>query len=138
MSSRVVFDTSTVVSALVFPGGRLEWLRRHWRGSDCVPLISSKTALELTRVLTYEKFHLALADQRELLGDYLPWCEVTEVSVSCPEICRDSKDQPFLDLAHCGKAQVLISSDLDLLALAGRTSFSIESPESYRRRVASQ
>lgn len=102
---------------------------------DCVPLISAATAAELTRVLAYEKFRLSPADQRELLGDYLPWCEVVEVRSSCPEICRDPKDQPILDLAYCGNAEALVSSDLDLLALAGRTNFSIETPESYRRRM---
>lgn len=135
VSARVVFDTSTVISALLFKGGRLEWLRRHWEKGDCVPLISSATAAELSRVLAYPKFHLTPDDRRELLGDYLPWCEVVEVGFSCPEICRDPEDQPFLDLAHCGEAQVLISSDLDLLALAGRTRFSIETPAAYRRRA---
>jgi uncharacterized protein len=73
-----------------------------------------------------------------MLGDYLPWCEVVEVRSSCPQICRDPQDQPFLDLACCGEAEALISSDLDLLALAGRTRFSIESPESYRRKMGEQ
>lgn len=138
MSSKVVIDTSILVSSLVFPAGRLLWLRTHWQAGGCVPLISAVTAAELTRVLAYEKFRLSLAGQREILGDYLPWCEVVEVRLSCPELCRDAKDQPFLDLAHCGSAEVLISSDLDLLALAGRTNFSIMTPESYRRRIFAQ
>ncbi|MGA7886651.1 MAG: putative toxin-antitoxin system toxin component, PIN family [Acidobacteriaceae bacterium] len=135
VSARVVFDTSTVISALLFKGGRLEWLRRYWQQGDCVPLISSATAAELTRVLAYPKFRLELEVRRELLGDYLPWCDVVEVRSSCPQVCRDSQDQPFLDLAHYGEAQVLVSSDLDLLALAGRTRFAIETAEAYRRRV---
>ncbi len=43
----MVFDTTTVVSALLFADGRLAWLRSHWQGSDCVRLISAVTVSEL-------------------------------------------------------------------------------------------
>jgi predicted nucleic acid-binding protein len=72
----------------------------------------------------------------ELLGDYLPYCESADVQKHCPVTCRDAKDQQFLDLAHCGKAEILVTGDHDLLALAGQTGFVIESPEAYRRRVS--
>jgi len=49
--------------------------------------------------------------------------------------CRDQRDQPFLDLAQAAKAHVLVSGDSDLLVLAGKTSFAIETPEVYRQRV---
>jgi putative PIN family toxin of toxin-antitoxin system len=111
MSRRVVFDTTTVVSALLFAGGRLAWLRRHWRENGCVPLISRATAAELTRVLRYPKFRLSPDDCRELLADYLPYCEVIEPIEGCAFVCRDANDQPFLDLAQSGKADLLISGD---------------------------
>ena len=135
LSLRVVFDTTTVVSALLFSKGRLAWLRRHWRQHGCVPLISRDTAGELSRVLCYPKFELSPADARELLAEYLLFCEVIERREQCPTVCRDKNDQPFLDLAQSGKADVLVSGDLDLLAVAGQTVFLIETPEAYRRRI---
>jgi putative PIN family toxin of toxin-antitoxin system len=132
---RVVFDTTMVVSALVFPGGRLTWLRQHWRQGACVPLISAITLTELTRVLGYQKFNLSSSDRRELLSDYLPFCEVIERTRRSNILCRDANDQPFVDLALSGKAELLISGDRDLLALAGRTRFLIETPEAYRVRI---
>jgi putative PIN family toxin of toxin-antitoxin system len=132
---RVVFDTNTVTSALLFAGGRLAWLRQHWREGVSVPLISRATAAELTRVLAYPKFQLALEERLELLGDYLPFCETVEPTEQCPTVCRDSNDQPFLDLAQSGKADLLVTGDQDLLALAGQTLFAIESPEAYSQRV---
>lgn len=137
MIRRVVFDTTTVVSALVFPSGRLAWLRVHWRLGDCVPLISASTATELARVFRYPKFKLSDENARELLGDYLPRCGVVDKVQRCPVVCRDLNDQPFLDLAHSAKADVLVTGDHDLLALAGRTEFVLETPEAYRRRVVS-
>jgi putative PIN family toxin of toxin-antitoxin system len=135
MTLRVVFDTTTVVSALLFANGRLAWLRRHWREGECVPLLSAATAAELTRVLAYPKFQLTREEREELLAEYVPCCTIVERVKRCPESCRDAHDQPFLDLAQSGEADVLVSGDKDLLALAGKTGFAIETPEGYRRRV---
>ena len=131
----MVFDTTTVVSALVFAHGRLSWLLQHWQEGGCTPLISSTTAAELTRVLGYPKFRLSLEDRRELLAHYVPYCEIIERVTHCPQTCRDEKDQPFLDLAQSGGAELLVSGDNDLLALAGQTTFLLETPEAYRLRI---
>jgi putative PIN family toxin of toxin-antitoxin system len=136
VTRRVVFDTATVLSALLFAHGRLAWLRGHWREGECVPLLSRATGAELARVFRYPKFKLSLDDAQELLGEYLPYCEVIENVKPCACICRDTNDQPFLDLAQSGGADFLVSGDRDLLAVAGQTRFMIETPEAYRRRVS--
>lgn len=136
--SRVVFDTNVVLSALLFPTGRLAWLRAHWRQSDCVPLVSRTTVTELARVFAYPKFHLSADARAELMGLYLPYCETVESTTASPVLCSDANDQPFLDLAHCGKADFLVTGDDDLLVLSGDTPFVIETPEAYRCRTASQ
>jgi putative PIN family toxin of toxin-antitoxin system len=135
VTRRTVFDTSVVVSALLFRRGHLAWLRSHWADGECVPLICHDTAEELTRVLRLRKFRLTSSEYHEALAAYLPFCEVVEVTKKCSVVCRDVKDQPFLDLAHSGKADSLVSGDRDLLVLAGQTRFLIETAEEYRRRV---
>ena len=132
---RVVFDTNVVLSALLFPNSRLAWLRSHWHEGSAVPLISPATAQELTRVLGYAKFRLSEQYRLELLALYLPYCEKVYPADMCPHECRDPKDQPLLDLAQSGKADVLVTGDEDLLALAGQTEFVIETPGNYRRRI---
>ena len=136
MTRLVVFDTTTVVSALLFRSGRLAWLRQHWREGECAPLVSRATAAELTRVLGYPKFALSAADRRELLAEYLPYCDVIEPRERCEDVCRDARDQAFLDLAQSGRADLLVSGDQDLLVLAGQARFVIESPEAYRRSIS--
>jgi uncharacterized protein len=136
VSRRIVFDTTTVVSALLFSSGRLVWLRQHWSNADCIPLISRATAAELTRVLGYPKFRLSADDRTELLAECLPYCEIVEPLQRCTAICRDANDQPFLDLAQSGKADLLVTGDKDLLILTGQTLFLIETPEAYRSRVS--
>jgi len=100
-----------------------------------VPLISPATARELTRVLAYPKFQLSEQYRIELLAMYIPYCEIFDPADKCPIECRDAKDQPLLDLAQSGKADLLVTGDADLLALAGQTAFLIETPEDYRRRI---
>jgi putative PIN family toxin of toxin-antitoxin system len=133
----VVFDTNVVVSALLFPAGRLAWLRAHWREGGAVPLASPATARELMRVLGYSKFRLSEQYRMEALALYLPYCESLDPAEECPIECRDAKDQPLLDLAQSGKADVLVTGDTDLLTLSGQTAFVIETPEDFRQRFSS-
>lgn len=135
VKARVVFDTNVVLSALLFTHGRLSWLVGHWQAGNCVPLISRATVAELSRILAYPKFHLTAEEQLEALANYIPFGEVIEIAKPCPVLCRDPKDQPFLDLAENGKADLLVTGDEDLLALAGETAFVIQTPEAYRKSI---
>jgi predicted nucleic acid-binding protein len=63
---------------------------------------------------------LSHAEQDELLADYLPYVETVRIPQPLPAVpdCRDVLDLPFMHLAVAGKAQVLVSGDRDLLAIA--------------------
>lgn len=117
---RVVIDTNLVLSALVFSGGQLDVLRHAWQKKVCIPLVSKHTVSELIRVLAYPKFKLSPAEQRELLADYLPYCETISLPNEAPTTlqCRDVNDIPFLHLALVAKADCLVSGDEDLLCMA--------------------
>lgn len=117
---RVVLDTNLVLSALVFPHGRLAALRHAWHDARCQPLVSQATVAELIRALTYPKFKLSPEEQRELLADYLPHCVTVRMPAKPPKTpaCRDPFDVPFLQLAIAGKADYLVTGDGDLLTLA--------------------
>ena len=133
--ARVVFDTNVILSALLFTHGQLTWLVGHWQAGNCVPLISRSTAAELTRILAYPKFRLTAEEQLEALASYVPFCEAIGIANPYPVLCRDPKDQRFLDLAENGRADLLVTGDDDLLVLGGQTAFVIETPEAYRQRV---
>jgi putative PIN family toxin of toxin-antitoxin system len=74
----------------------------------------------LVRVLAYPKFRLSPTEQDELLADYLPYAEIVRIPQQPPTVphCRDALDLPFMHLAVAGKAQVLVTGDRDLLAVA--------------------
>lgn len=132
---RVVFDTNTVVSALVFAEGRLAWLRAHWQSPVVTPLVSKATVNELIRVLTYPKLRLDKGDIQALLADYLPFTESVSVSRrrSTPR-CADADDQMFVDLALAGGADVMVTGDRALLEVG--IGIPIETPAEYRHRFA--
>ena len=117
---RVVLDTNVVLSALVFRGGAAGQVRQAWQRGLVLPLASRATGQELVRVLAYPKFRLSQAEQDELLADYLPYAETVRIPKLPPTVpdCRDVLDLPFMHLAVAGKAQVLVSGDHDLLAIA--------------------
>jgi uncharacterized protein len=133
---RVVIDTNVLVSALLFTGGRLGWLRAAWQSESIKLLINKPTTEELLRVLAYPKFKLNTSEQQEILAEALPFAEVVATSKRLPKLptCRDPFDQIFLELAAAGKADALLTGDLDLLALAGQTKFHILAPEQFRSR----
>ena len=133
---RVVLDNNVVVSALVFPSGRLSWLSQAWQLSDLVPIASRETIAELRRVLGYRKFDLSLTRQIGTMRQYQLWCEMVTIAEP-PEVpdCRDPRDRPFLELALYAQADALVTGDGDLLALAPVFAVQIITPATLRSRL---
>ena len=135
---RPVLDTNVLLSALLFHSGALSWLRAAWRSGALRPLASRETAAELVRVLAYPKFALDAGERRDLLDDYLPFCETVPVPDPPPAVpeCRDPSDRPFLELALAGRADALVTGDADLLTLADVFPVPILPPADFRRRLS--
>lgn len=135
---RAVLDTNVVLSALVLDSPAVAWLRAQWQQRTFIPVVNQPAAQELITVLTYPKFALKENEINALLADYLPYCEDFHggaQSAKGAPLCRDAKDQMFIDLAHAAEADVLVSGDRDLLALAGKARFVIETPREFRTRL---
>jgi putative PIN family toxin of toxin-antitoxin system len=120
VSRRVVFDTSTLVSAALrigsIPHRALAESFRSW--DVCA---STETLLDLERVLTRGKFERYLP--RAQRGDFVTLLRrnVHLFAVEEDQLrgvkphCRDLLDDKFLALALAAEADVLVSSDEDLL-----------------------
>lgn len=116
-SARHVFDTNTLVSAVLFehstPGQALR--RALSRGRV---LLSSSTLEELAEVLQREKFtrYVTAAEREEFLIAFVSRALFMEPTEEV-RACRDAKDDKFLALAVNGRAAYIISGDADLLVL---------------------
>ena len=134
---RVVLDTNTVLSALLFPRGRLVWIQELWSAGRILPLVSRATTRELIDALAYPKFELGENEIQTVLAAYLPFTEAVDVDddlvVDIPA-CSDPADQMFLRLAGVGDAEVRVSGDRAMLALAGSTRFAVETVGQFQKR----
>jgi len=104
--SGLLFDNSSPAQALVVPKSRFTFLA------------SNITLAELRNVLLRPKFdkYLTEALRVEFLTRYE--LDVERVIIqSVYNICRDPKDNKFLELAIDGKADVIVTGDDDLLVL---------------------
>jgi len=73
---RVVLDTPVLLQALISGVGAGQSLRRAWQAGQLKPLMSTDTAEELLKVLSWPRLKLTPAAQQELLADVLPYVEV--------------------------------------------------------------
>ncbi len=137
-TGRVVLDNSTLVGALLLPHSvpRQAFMQALGSATLCV---SPATLAELERVLSRKKFDRYL--DRESRLDFFrryrnqallfPVTEAEEAALRQP--CRDPHDNKFLALAaHCS-ADVLVSSDDDLLALNPWQGIPILAPAQFLR-----
>ena len=126
------------MSALLFPGGRVAWLRERWAGGALRPLVTRGTVDELIRVLAYPKFRLTRDEIDAVLAAYVPFTESVVLRLSGEEatlpVCDDPDDQEFLRLALQGRADVLVTGDDDLLRLRDETPFRILTPAELEAR----
>ena len=115
--ARYVFDTNVIVSALLFehstPGRA--FYEALGRGEI---LLSQPVVDELNDVLRREKFerYVRLDDRERFLNALIREATLIEVTERI-QICRDPKDDRFLDMAVAGGASHIITGDDDLLVL---------------------
>ena len=114
---RVVVDTNTIVSGILLPrsvpGRLLGFLAEH-----ATLIFTSATRDELLDVMAREKFdRYVAAEARERAVTILVRASDMVTPRRSFHVCRDPKDDKFLDAAYAGKADCLISGDADLHAL---------------------
>lgn len=128
---RVVFDTSTLVSAaLRVDSTPATALRAALSG--CEVCASEETLRELEDVLMRAKFdrYLERAERQAFFDLFARHSVLYEVRASVAA-CRDPKDDKFLALALACGARVLVTSDRDLLELDPFQDVAIRTPAAF-------
>ncbi|MCG2785716.1 MAG: putative toxin-antitoxin system toxin component, PIN family [Anaerolineae bacterium] len=117
---RVVVDTGVLVSALIQPRGTVGDVLRALRAGRFIVVYSTEIIVEIIEVLGRPKMRLkyhvqpeditALINLMRLRGELvIPKRVVT--------VCRDPKDNKFLEAALAGEAKIIVTGDDDLLVL---------------------
>jgi uncharacterized protein len=133
MPIRVVFDTNTLVSALIFKKDSWNKLRAVWQEKTVVPVVCRETTLELIKVFAYPKFNLTTEEREALILEFLPYSETFSLNTETKNLppCRDEKDQIFLELALQAKAEYLITGDRDILEYDASVDYHIISVKDF-------
>lgn len=136
MTNRFVIDTNVLISALLFkssvPFRAMELAERQG-----IILYSEATLKELERVLNRPKFdkYLERAEKEIFLQKFIAVSLLVNVTETIA-VCRDEKDNKFLELAVSGHANIIITGDLDLLELNPFQSIEILTPDRFVDRLA--
>ena len=136
MIRRVVFDTSTLVSAALRPDS-IPYQALHWALRLCDVCASKETLDELKKVLIRDKFRRYLPEGAgrqfvRMVENNVRLFVVRDLDcLAANPPCRDSGDNKFLALAFECEADAIVSSDEDLLALDPRDEVRILRPVDF-------
>lgn len=129
MNNRFVIDTNVLLSAAILPNSvsKKAFLKAQENGFIA---LSKETFAELSEVIRRPKFDKYLKiEDRLLFLDYIESsCLFFEVTQTIT-LCRDPKDDKFLELALASAAHYLLTGDQDLLALHPEWIFSFGSTQ---------
>lgn len=128
---RLVFDTNIIISALLFDGSKPSKAFDIGITQGAL-LFSLPTLAELEEVLWRNKFdrYISHEERKQFLTSLILHSTPIETNETISE-CRDPKDNKFLELAVCGKADFIISGDEDLLVLNPFRNIQIITPDSF-------
>lgn len=130
-AERVVFDTSTLVSAVLKPRSvPARALSCAWEVADVV--VSAQTLDELRIVLERDRLD-AFRPREDRLAFFELYRAMSLLVRVTHEIvaCRDPTDDKFLSLAVSAGARLLVSSDGDLLSLGRCQGVTILRPHGF-------
>ena len=120
MLLKLVLDTNTIISAFFWEGNEAELLRKIEQGNADL-YITIEILKEVEEVIKRPKFNEVMR-KANLTPDQIVQ-KIVSLShlVIAPKItvkvCRDEKDNKFLECAESAKADYLVSGDEDLLSL---------------------
>ncbi len=123
-----VVDTNVIVSALLFKKSiPFQAVKIAEKGKI---LHSESTLTELREVLNRRKFdkYLQIEERQKFLIKFVDTSRRILIQETI-SICRDAKDNKFLELAVNGDAQFIITGDQDLLVLNPFRGIKIITPE---------
>ncbi|ACK71263.1 Nucleotide binding protein PINc [Gloeothece citriformis PCC 7424] len=128
---RLVIDTNVLISALLFKNS-VPFQSVKLAENRAIILYSQATLDELEQVLYRKKFnkYLSSEERQIFLSKFIISSEFVSITETIT-ICRDQKDNKFLELAVSGNANVIITGDLDLLILNPFQNIEIMSPDAF-------
>lgn len=132
----IVVDNNVIISAAMFWTSIPALAFRKAMKNEFSIIASQFTLSELFEILLNSKFdkYVTIPKRIEFLKIYKNALQIIPVTESI-NVCRDPKDNMFLELAVSGNAQMIISGDKDLLELNPFRGIQIISPKEFLEQI---
>ena len=114
---RIILDTNILISGLLLSSSTSQQVFDIVTENEIL-LISESTFSEFYHTITRKKFdkYLSLEKRLQFLAKLRTKASLIEIAETI-SICRDVKDNKFLELGVSGNANFIITGDKDLLVL---------------------
>lgn len=131
---RAVLDTNVVMSAFFFGGTPLKIVRSAF--SRKIELVASKAVLSEYREVA-ERLHeqFPSVNYRRPLSILESMLTMVRPAALGEAVCRDPDDDDIIACALGGKAKVICSGDVDLLALNGFRGLEVMKPSVFCQKM---
>ena len=120
MLLKLVLDTNTIISAFFWEGNEAELFRKIEQGKAKL-YITSEILKEVEEVIKRPKFDRVMKNAGltpdQIMQKIVSLSHLVIAPKITVKVCRDEKDNKFLECAKSAKADYLISGDEDLLSL---------------------
>lgn len=136
-SKQYVVDTNVLVSALLFADSKPA--RVVFRLLTTSTILTSFAALqELETVLRRKKFdrYVTVEEREAFITKFALTARVVDIEETI-QVCRDPKDDKFLEIAVNGPADVVVTGDPDLLVLHPFRGVAILTPDAALNELLS-
>ena len=129
---KVVLDANVFVSFLISHRPPISTILDLWARGELVIYYSTEILVELEATLKYPKIReLVSSSETESLIDAIKILGILVIPAKRIEICRDKKDNKYLEVSLKSASKFLISGDKDLLALGEFEGIKIVSPRDF-------
>ena len=128
---RIVIDNNVLISRIISPGSTpAQAVKKAF--DNAVILTSVDCLAEFDAVLSRRKFdrYVAIKERLDFLEFIVGSSKLVAVDYTI-KACRDPKDNMILEVAVNGNADMIVTGDLDLLALGSFQSIPILTPAQY-------
>jgi putative PIN family toxin of toxin-antitoxin system len=135
---RAVIDTNILVSGLIRKQGLPGQVLRHLRSGDFTLIYSVPIMVEVVEVLSRPQFrhkYQVVADDITALINLVRLRGELVTPNRKIDVCRDPKDNRFLEAAIEGDADIIVSGDKDLLDMADFETIPIVSTAEFLARL---
>lgn len=134
-TERIVIDTNILISSFLL---KKSISRDAFEKAkhEFVLVASIQTFSELKSVLLRPKFdnYISMNTRLQIIEDFGGILTFLEPKTKL-DLCRDPKDNKFLELANESQAKLLISGDKDLLELEHNLGFRIVNPSEFLQSI---